>query len=262
MRPLAVVSMLSALAVLLSGCGEKLPRLSATQPSTTQQSIEPPAPRVKGDWEFSATSNAAGSTPLRFAGSIDSQTDPNQGSTDFKGVLHLDGSKCFDRVMAAGFTGTATADKGSATITTSDGQVVTLTGVFAAQSPTGVYTNMIFTGTYSISGGCASGDQGDVTGININPSFSYPWWGSFMSSGGASFDLSTPEGSDGLNMTPSASLNGVFGITGDIATHSPCFTKGTLSSGAFPSGSFILGRSVVLEGHASDSVLRIEGNLC
>src|SRR6201995_1827787 len=121
MKQLAIVSLLSVVA-LLSGCGGQVPKVNATLPPATQPpapqpvTTQAPAPRLCCDWEFSATSNVAGNLPLRFAGTIDSQTDPSKSSTDFKGVLHIDGSKCFDRVMAAGFTGTATADKGSVTI--------------------------------------------------------------------------------------------------------------------------------------------------
>ena len=256
MKGLSIVSLFSVVA-LLSGCGDKLPKLNSTPPSTTQPvTTEPPSPRISGDWEFSATSNVAGGSQLRFAGSIDSQTDPSKSSSDFKGALHIDGSKCFDRVAADEVTGTATADKGSVIITTKDGQVVTLTGVFAAQSPTGLYTNMMFNGTYNISGGCASGDQGKITGINLVSSSPF-WFGRFTGSAQNTFDLS----GDGLDMMGSPSSGGVHGVTGTIATESPCFSQGKIAAGAFPSGSFILGRSVTLEAEAGDSVLKIDGTL-
>jgi hypothetical protein len=198
MRYLVLPSLLSA-SVFLSGCGDKVPKLNSTLPSTTQQSTEPPAPRVLGDWEFNTTSNVVGNLALRFAGSIDSQTDPSKGTTDFKGTLHIDGSNCFDRSTTVGFTGTATADDGSVTITASGGQMVTFTGSFS---------NVGFTATYSINGGCANGNQGKVNGSSIFD-INDDWEGVFTSSAHNPFNVVVDIAQNG-----SSTSEGVFGLTG------------------------------------------------
>ncbi|RZU41646.1 hypothetical protein [Edaphobacter modestus] len=73
-------------------------------------------------------------------------------------ALHVPCSNCFNRLPPLGLTGTPTADNTSLTCTAFEGQVVTFTGNFI---------NATFTGTYSIHGGCAAGDQGSVSDINI-----------------------------------------------------------------------------------------------
>jgi hypothetical protein len=77
-----------------------------------------------------------------------------------------------------------TADDTSVTFTALDGQVVTFSEYF---------TNATFTGTDSNKGGCAGGDRGRVTGINI------------------------PYISNQLNGTSTSSAQGIFNLAGDIA---------------------------------------------
>jgi hypothetical protein len=85
-----------------------------------------------------------GTLALTIAGSI------NQSSGSVSGVVHVDGSNCFDRLATMGLTGTLTGDNLSLATTSVAGQVVTFTSSI---------TNSAFTGTYTINGGCANGDQ-------------------------------------------------------------------------------------------------------
>jgi hypothetical protein len=99
-------------------------------------------------------------------------------------ALHVGVPNCFNRPTAIGLAGTVTADNTSLTFTAIDGQLVTFTDNS---------TNATFTGTYSINGGCAAGDRGRVTGINI------------------------PYTASQLNGTFTSSAQGTFNLAGDIA---------------------------------------------
>lgn len=78
-----------------------------------------------------------------------------------------------------GLTGTLTGSNISLTSTSVGGQVTTFTGSI---------TDNALTGTYTINGGCANGDQGNVTGIKI-PLIAGHLSGTFTTSGKEAFDV-------------------------------------------------------------------------
>lgn len=112
----------------------------------------------------------------------------------------------------------------------------------------GSVTDTTFTGTYIITGGCANGDQGSVTGRKI-PLIGNILTGTFTTSGGGTFDVA-----GNIDQANSASPAGSFGITGTVSFSTPCFSSGTFNSGMFPSGSFILGTSVLEIGTGNGTV--------
>lgn len=138
---------------------------------------------------------------------------------------------CFDHLTTMGLTGTLTGSNVSLTSTSVAGQVTTFTGSI---------TDNAFTGTYTINGGCANGDQGNVTGINVPP-ITGKLNGTFTPSGGEAFDMVAQL------IQGRASSEGSFGVTGTVLSNTSCFSSGTIKSATFPSGSFILGTSVALE---------------
>ena len=225
-------------AVLFCGCGGapgRTPGSSAAAPSSAPQ-----APAALGNWQFTATSTAPGKAPLTFAGSI------GQAGTTISGALHVDGSNCFDPLITLSLTGTVTADSTSLTSAAIDGQVVTFIGNF---------DDFNYNGTYRINGGCAAGQQGSLTGINV--------WnignnlsGTFTNSAQKTFNVVGK-----IAQSTSASPAGSFGITGTSTFDTPCFSAGTIQPGTFPSGSFILGRSVALEVETSNGILTFLGTL-
>jgi hypothetical protein len=230
MKHLATVFALSA-SVLLFGCGgppAPSPIISHPTSSTSPPPVTPPPiPNVAGNWQFSATSTVMGKPPLTFAGSL------SQADSTVSGALHVDGSNCFNQLTTMGLTGTVTADSTSLTSTAINGQVVTFTGHF---------TNSTFTGTYSVNGGCAAGDQGSVNGVAVYLAAADSWGGTFTSSDQKTFNVS---GDFAQSTTPSSA--GSFGITGTATFDTPCFSAATISPGSFPSGSFVLGTLVSLE---------------
>jgi hypothetical protein len=138
-------------AVLFCGCGGAPGRTPGS--SASASSSAPQAPTALGNWQFTATSTVPGKAPLTFAGSI------GQAGDTISSALHVGGSNCFDPVTTLNLTGTVTADSTSLTSAAIDGQVVTLTGTF---------DDFNYYGTYRINGGCAAGQQGSLTGINVS----------------------------------------------------------------------------------------------
>ena len=94
-------------------------------------------------------------------------------------ALHVGAPNCFNRPTAIGMATAVTAGDTSVTFTAVDGQVVTFTDNS---------TNATFTGTDSINCGCAAGERGRVTGINI-PYIANQLNGTFTSSAQGTFNL-------------------------------------------------------------------------
>ena len=163
---------------------------------------------------------------LTIAGSI------KQSSSAVSGAVHVTGSSCFDQLTTMGLTGTLTGNNISLTSTSVSGQVTTFTGSI---------TDSALTGTYTINGGCANGDQGTVTGIKI-PFIANTLSGTFTTSAKATFNVEAD-----VAQSSGASSEGSFGITGTVNFSTPCFSSGTMMPGTFPSGSFIIGESVAFE---------------
>jgi len=223
--------------VLLCGCGGGGITSDSISRPTARPILGPssdPAPLVRsmgGDWQFNATSTVPETPPLESAGSI------FQSGTSVSGALHVDGSNCFDRMTTVRLTGSLTGGNMSVITTPVAGQVITLTGDITETAP----TDGRFTGTYAINGGCANGEQGNVTGIRI-PSIANIFNGTFTSSGGETFDVAGNIGQDAISSSDEAT----FGITGTVTFSKACFSSGTITTGRFPSGSYILGTSVAL----------------
>ena len=237
---MTVLEILLALlvAVLFCGCGGAPGRTPTS--SASASSSAPQAPTALGNWQFTATSTVPGKAPLTFAGSI------GQAGDTIRGALHVDGSNCFDPVTTLSLTGTVTADSTSLTSAAIDGQVVTLTGNF---------DDFNYYGTYKINGGCAAGQQGSLTGINVW-NIGNDLSGTFTNSAQKTFKVVGK-----IAQSTSAGPDGSFGITGTATFDTPCFTAGAIQPGTFPSGSFILGSSVALEVETGNGILIFLGTL-
>ena len=225
--------------VLLCGCG------GYKGGGGYQGSTSPPpssGPNVAGNWQFSTTSTA-GMPPATIAGGI------NQTGTSVSGAVHVEGSKCFDRLTTIGLTGTLTGSDISLTSTSVDGQVLTLTG-----SISGI--GYAFTGTYTISGGCANGDHGTVTGWDAGV-IRGALDGTFTTSGGDTFNMGGfIPGNVGFE---SADSEGSFGISGTASFGTSCFGSGNIVAGTFPNGSFMIGTSVVLAIQTNNGTITFVG---
>ena len=230
--------------LLLCACGGT----RASSPAVTPGPIADPTLdlNVTGNWQFSTTSTA-GMPPASIAGSI------GQSGASVSGATHVDGSNCFDHLTTVGMTGTLTGSDLSLTSSSANGQVISFTGTISDDALNG--TDSAFTGTYTISGGCANGDHGSVTGIRI-PFIGNTLNGTFTTSGGATFDVAGDEAQYG---TPST--EGSYGISGTVSFRTSCFSSGTVKPGTFPSGSFIIGTSVALEIKTDNGTVTFLGTL-
>jgi hypothetical protein len=166
--------------------------------------------------------------------------------------VHVDGSKCFDRLTPIALTGALTGSNISITSTSVGGQVITFTGSISDSTLNG--PDSALTGTYTINGGCANGDQGNVTGDRIV--MANVLSGTLTASGGDTFAVTADEA---YSSTPSS--QGSFGIEGTVTFRTSCFSSGTITPGTFPSGSFIMGRSVALEIETGNGTVTFLGTL-
>ena len=244
MKHMAKALLLSAL-LLLCGCGGTIPSGPPPGPPSTPAVPPPQAPDITGNWQFSTTS-MAGMPAAAVAGSI------TQSDLSISGAVHVDGLKCFDRLTTIGLTGTLTGSNVSLTSTSVEGQVITFTVVIGDSVNNGA--DSVLTGTYTVSGGCADGDHGSITGDRIVMANLLN--GPFTSSGGQTFNVAANEA---YYSTPSS--EGSFGLEGTVTLSTPCFSSGTITPGAFPSGSFIMGSSVALEIATGNGTINFLGTL-
>jgi hypothetical protein len=202
----------------------------------------PPTPSsqvldVSGGWQFSTISTVSGMPSLTVSGNV------AQSGTSLHGAMHVAGSSCFDQAVSIPITGSLTGNNISLSLPTG-GQIVTLTGRVA--------TNAL-DGTYAIQGGCAGGDHGNVTGMQV-PSMTGILTGTFTPVVGRPFDIDFS-----LNQSKGSS-DGSFGITGSGGFSGACLKAGSVMSGSFPTGSFILGTSLSLEIQTDSGILTFTGS--
>jgi len=222
------VSVLSVFLVL-SACGGPGGRISFPVPQSLSD--------VAGNWQFNTTSSVSGAPSLSIAGGIQQSTRALNAS------VHLDGSDCFDPITTVKLSGTVGGNSISLSSTPVSEQVITLTG-----SVTGI----AFKGTYTIKGGCADGDQGTVEGAKV-PQILLTLNGTFTNSANNTFGASV-QATEG-----SGNPDGTFGITGSASFNATCFSSGTLKPGTFPTGSFVLGKSVTFEIDTDNGTLMFRG---
>ena len=231
MKHLSSTLWLLSILVLLCGCGGGArTSLPASTPPLTPPS-DPPSSDLKipGNWEL-ATKSTVGRPALAIGGSI------FQSGTTLSAALHVDGSSCFEQATAIGLTGTLKDGNISLTSAAVNGQVMTLAGTIAKKDG---YPYQL-TGTYTIDGGCASGEQGNVTGFSVD-GINGVWYGNLTTAGGVDIHW----GTDQLGQV-GVSSEGSFGLTGNFSLDGACSAAGTLTPGTFPTPSFILGTSVAL----------------
>jgi hypothetical protein len=198
--------LLGILALVLTGCW---PILNPSDATLTQ-----------GNWSVTATSSNPAIGTFHVGGNL------AQSGNTLSGTMYVIGSLCFDDSRPISLTGTVNGQQVTLASTDSNGQVFSVAAVAT--------TNSALDGTYTITGGCGSGDSGTAA-ANVVPSISGTWGGSLVGSGGPSVALN-------INLVQSAiaSADGSFPLTGDLVyAGSSCSDSGTITS-AFIAGSYIL----------------------
>jgi hypothetical protein len=185
----------------------------------------------------------SGMPPVTIAGSL------KQVGTSMKGAMHINGWSCFDPQTTMGIAGFLRGQKAALTSASVNGQVITLDLSKVHNSVTG--TNDL-SGAYAINGGCATGDQGTITGVNLT-SRSGNWAGDLTTASGSTINMSVTMAQNGASPQGSFALSGTGTFTGG------CFKSATLVPGAFPTGSYILGKSVALEVDTDNGTISFVG---
>jgi hypothetical protein len=205
--------------------GSGLPSGPTSGPSSTP-SLHP----ISGNWQFNATSSVLGGPPsAQLAGSI------TQSGSSLVGAVHVNGWACFDQSTVIGLNGNAIDGKVLLTSTSIDGQVLILEGKIIQK---GGFPDT-FTGTYTITGGCANGDHGSATGYAVHTLTGY-WAGNLTTDGGTSIHWDTQLTQE------NPTSDGRFGLNGTVDFYD-CFPTGTIVSGTSANDSFVLGTSVDLQ---------------
>jgi hypothetical protein len=239
MKRLMMILVLSA-TVLFCGCGggSRLAPGVSTPALLTPPASQEPVPTVSRNWEFTASPGRPGELPLTFEGSI------GWAGPAISATLHVEGSNCFDQRATLVFPATVVAGTTALISQAIDGQVVTISGNFSDP----------FTGTYKIDGGCAAGYHGNLTGFSV--------WdigsdigGVFTSSVQTSFKMAGK-----VTQGSTVSSDGSFPVNGTVTFDTPCFQSGIIQPGTFPSGSVVLGMSLVLEVETTSGILTFVGN--
>ena len=199
----------------------------------------PPTPDFSGNWQLTTISKS-GIPPMVIAGSM------SQSGSAITGAVHVDGSTCFDHLTTLTLTGTTSNDRFSASTAAQDSQVLAITGTSSGSA---------LAGTYVTTGGCGGGDEGEINGSRIS-ALPRHFDGTLTSSAGSAFTISV----DGSQLA-AASPAGSFGISGKATFGNSCLGSGFFTSGTFPSASFILGESVVMEVGTAGGAMTLVGTL-
>jgi hypothetical protein len=156
-----LVGLLTILCLAMAlGCGGS--STSANQPVT-----------MSGNFGFAATSQT-GTNTFQLGGPVQSGA-----GNSVSGTMNVDASvsTCFDFFTALTFTGTL-SPSGQLSLTSSPyvGEVFNLTGTLSSDGMT------IASGSYSITGGCAGGDHGTLSGFRV-PLINGTYTGTFPAAG-------------------------------------------------------------------------------
>lgn len=180
---------------------------------------------TQGNWSMTATPSGGGT--FYVGGNL------TQTGSSVAGTMYVVSSGCFSSSTPVPFNGTVKEKKVTLTSASVEGQVITVT-----VSGT---TGSALTGTYSVAGGCADGDKGNVNASAV-PSISATWSGPLGGSGGSNVTLAFA-----FTQAATASADGTFALTGNVTfTNSSCSLNGTVNS------SFIAGPYLVVTGSTNE----------
>src|SRR4051812_847260 len=175
---------------------------------------------TSGNWYVEATSQVSAGQKSYLVGGL------VQTGTTISGTTHIDNSNCYDLFNDdVPFTGTVSGSNVTLTSASVTGQVIKVTGWITSAS-TG-------TGTYTITGGCANVDHGNITAMHV-PAISGTWKATEVS---GSTTITTT-----VNITQQAtsSPDGSFPLTGTVTfTNSACAPTGTIDPMSFTAGDIV-----------------------
>jgi len=210
----------------------------------------PPAPNVTGNWQFYANSQVTAGSDFEVYGFVN-----NSGNTVTARVRTP--FDCFQISDIISLSGTYSNGQITLTSTPVSGQTITIEGQL---------TSSAVTGSYSISGGCADGDRGALTGFKV-PSFSGNWAGTFTSDllgmpGTTQVAAAFTQGGEDLDLLGLAELRGTASFTGTSCTYPVTIGDGAIVYGVHFRSVIMTSEGVTIrfDGTANESITEITGN--
>jgi hypothetical protein len=222
--------------------------------STSSSTMSTPSaiPNISGNYDLTATSQVVANTSF-IGGALNSDS-----AGHITGTMHVAQSSCYSLITDVPVTGTVNA-QGQLSVTTASvgSQVVNVTANVSSDAST------ISSGTYTITGGCAGGDHGTITGFRMQP-FTATYSGNFISVfGPPTVSVSVP-----LSQSSTADSDGFFHITGTATIGgTTCFSSATVSNSVVAGEAMLLelttntGATIDFVGLATDSSAKtVSGN--
>jgi hypothetical protein len=237
MRKWALFVFLS-FALIVTGCEVSPGRLNQPANGGNSGSITP----FNGNFSFAATSQVT-STVFIVGGSLKAEATGAVTAT-----MHVADSTCFNsQTDVVPFTGTITS-AGAFTATSSavNNQIIHFTATITPDGST------ISGGTFTITGGCATGEHGTLSGFEVASMTATSYTGSFVSGSNTITVSSSP-----LTQGTTANPQGQFPLTGTLAfSTSTCgLSSATVQTGTV-AGVIV---NLVLNGSDGLSIINFSG---
>ena len=223
-----LVSLSLAILCTVVGCGGNV---AVPGGSPTPAPPDPNYVLLSGNWQFQTTSTAGTSPFSSFSGFIYEQADdPGTNDVVTSAFQVVPASGCYDSAVSVPLKGTAQGLNLSERSFSVNGQFLTLTATRPNK------TSGTLTGTYTVSGGCANGAAGTVTGTK---------YAALTGTYAGSIDGATPAKTLSLKRSQftQGTGDGIFLISGSATLGGfACFTGASLSStdGAVTGSSAVL----------------------
>ncbi len=144
---------------------------------------------------------------------------PLSGSGGIKGTFHvLDSSNCISSSSVVPVTGSTSGGKLTLNTAQVEAQTFQIKATISSDGST------ISNGTYKVTGGCAAGQSGSITGFRVDP-----FTGNYSGTLTAADLAGNPTGAQvatmaNLTQSSSADANGLYSVTGPVTLNSACFT--------------------------------------
>jgi hypothetical protein len=225
---LDLATVLTGLLVALVGCTTaRTPFSGSTTPPPTGYTF------LTGNWVIQTTPTSSPTPFTGLSGFIDEQ-DQNAGTNDaLTAALEANPSNCYLGADAIPLEGTVQGTAVGLHSFSVNGQYVTITATKNTKATQ-------LTGTYSVSGGCANGAAGNITGTRyaiLNGAYA-----GTIAGGGQSIQVNVAQNTQGTG-------SGNFFVSGSATFAGiSCFTTGTMAA---ENGS-IIGNTVVLNFATND----------
>lgn len=240
MKPGIVLAVLFVSCLLCIGCGEGSSSSSAPYSSISG-----------GNWSLTATSKVTSGPAFYLGGGLTQSGNVVSGTM----VVISSGSNCPSLSGAAiTFTGKFSSDTLTLTSANFSNQLVMVNAHGSGNS---------LTGTYSVAGGCADGDNGTIAASYL-PSLTGTWTGTFMNPDGTTVpaDPANPRAgaaTASLALTQSdTATNGFFPLSGTFNTNMDNVASGTIPG---TTAAYVMGTSVVISAGGTGGEIVYVGGL-